>query len=211
MKRRIIQPDRVLVIGEYELGNPEILKIYYRVFERGHGEDLPPMIVASPGTEEERGKRLLAELVRIRATDPRSLVYAYDGSTYTTKKGAIEKTEEAYRRLEEKIREIDFYLIDGNHRSAAATLANQQLVCFELETDRDLEDTRKMVSTGQLFGFPHEHTSLKDLVVEAERWSLRNIDDLRTVKERVDQLAVDGFFPGYMRKNMSEASLDEVQ
>src|SRR3989338_1375909 len=56
MERRILQPEQIIVPGEYELGNEQILKIYHGIFEKGHGEDLPPVIVCSSGyvPEQER-------------------------------------------------------------------------------------------------------------------------------------------------------------
>jgi len=53
MERRILQPDQIIVPGEYELGNESILKIYFRVFDRGHGGDLPPVIVTTLGRTDE--------------------------------------------------------------------------------------------------------------------------------------------------------------
>jgi len=45
MKELILKPEQIIVPGEYELGNESILKIYFRIFERGHGKDLPPVLV----------------------------------------------------------------------------------------------------------------------------------------------------------------------
>src|SRR3989338_8017783 len=68
MERRILQPEQIIVPGEYELGNESILKIYFRVFDRGHGGDLPPIIVTSsqfdqsllpPAKEYDRCIRLI--------------------------------------------------------------------------------------------------------------------------------------------------------
>ncbi|MBI1970448.1 hypothetical protein HYS47_01750 [Candidatus Woesearchaeota archaeon] len=60
MERRILQPEQIIVPGEYELGNESIVKIYFRVFDAGHGVDLPPVIVARADvvSEEQRQKRL---------------------------------------------------------------------------------------------------------------------------------------------------------
>jgi hypothetical protein len=64
MIERILQPSQIVVPGEYEVGNESILKIYHRIFDKGHGNDLPPVIVAKPLTVEEREGRYRAKLAR---------------------------------------------------------------------------------------------------------------------------------------------------
>ena len=46
MENRILQPEQIIVPGEYEVGDEQILNIYFRVFDRGNSKDLPPVIVA---------------------------------------------------------------------------------------------------------------------------------------------------------------------
>lgn len=49
MQQLNLQPEQVLVPGEYGLHNEDLLKVYFRVSERGHGQDLPPVLVCSSG------------------------------------------------------------------------------------------------------------------------------------------------------------------
>jgi len=46
MRNIVLQPEQLLVPGEYELADDTVLKVYFRVFDKGHGADLPPAIVA---------------------------------------------------------------------------------------------------------------------------------------------------------------------
>ncbi len=204
MEKRTLQPQQIIVPGEYELGNESILRIYFRVFSKGYGEALPPVIVARSDLigEKERAERLERFI-----ENEESWLRKFRNDEIDKRKIAKEIADkgEAYRRLSAAITRAQYYLIDGNHKTAAATLANAPIYALELQFDEDITKARKMVEEGELFDFKMPEQSLRELVLSFEEYLLGSeiggdyhIEDLRTVQERVDELVCNKDLPQYM-------------
>lgn len=174
MERRILQSGQIIVPGEYELGNESILKIYFRVFGRVHGADLPPVIVAHHSLGN-RGEEYY-ELNKCAVGDYRNKLERY------VKQGS------------------EYFLLDGNHKAVASALVHQPIRALELQTDKDLKKIRKMVERGELFDWNHESDSLMQIVNDFEFFCSEHLDQMMTVDERVKQLTSNGDIPKYMRK-----------
>ncbi|MBI2665757.1 hypothetical protein HYX12_04000, partial [Candidatus Woesearchaeota archaeon] len=145
MQRIILEPEQIIVPGECELGDESILKIYFRIFEKGHGEDLPPVIVVSNDIIKPRSRRgrLNEEIRRIKMAENEKRIVSnpyYGGSSYTFAEPVIRNIRERYAKLEEKLGSAPYYLIDGNHRTTAATLTHSPIYALELQTNRDLNE-----------------------------------------------------------------------
>lgn len=170
MKERILQPNQILVPEGYEVGREEILKIYFRVFDKGRGYDLPPSIVIN--------RRLARE---------------------NALKGYInrDRVERIYTEIEQS--GADYFLIDGNHKGIAAVLCHVAPKVLELETDIDLEEARGMAERGGLFDFPHEEESLLD-IADGFVCHVFTKDYVRTLQQRVDKLTASGNLPQYMKE-----------
>ena len=174
MERRILQPEQIIVPGEYELGNESILKIYFRIFDRGHGADLPPVIVAhhSIGNRGEEFYELNQHLI----------------GSYRDKLD---------RYLEQG---SEYFLLDGNHKAVASALLHQPIRTLELQTDKDLEKIKEMVEKGELFNWKHGSASLREIVNDFEDFCSEHLDQMTTVDERVKQLTSNGDLPQYMKE-----------
>ena len=176
MERRILQPEQIIVPYEYKLGNEAILGIYFRIFDRGHGEDLPPVLVAKPNHSDRDS--LLRHFV----------------------------DKEGFERYFKTIDEMGnvLYLMDGNHRGVAATLCRKPISAIELQNDDDLARLEEMVKTGEYFNlpnFPQEYPKLGKLrsavtYLEGEQKSRK----ILTLKQRVDKLTSNGDLPQYMKE-----------
>ena len=181
MKKITLQPEQIIVPYEYELGNESILNIYFRVFDRGHGEDIPPVLVARPSLSD-RG----------------FLLRHFADSTK-------EKFKKYFRTIDEMV--DVFYLMDGNHKGIAAALCHAPIKAIELQNDDDLEELENMVKTGEYFNlpeFPFEYHEMGKVVGKLrsavtyleERQSLR---EMLTLRQRVNRLASEKDFPQYMK------------
>ncbi len=239
MRTLTLPPEQVLVPGEYELHSEDLLKVYFRIFERGHGQDLPPVLVCPSNllslsersslylgpvreslgwlrshlggwladyTEDDSIDSLLAK-VRAARSGVSGVHYGYCED--------VERDMLEYREriaaFEQRIGECSYFLLDGNHRSAAATLAHQPIYALEIKTDEDLAEARRMVDRGELFNFERPESSVKEvytsfvhyLVGEQASQFAGHMDDLRTVKERIDGFASGDDLPGYMKERYS--------
>ena len=171
MKNLVLQPHQIIVPGEYNLGNESILKIYFRVFDRGHGGDLPPAIV----------------------THKSKIKPSYLDETFSRGQGQ----DEFYQRLMDS--EAEYLLLDGNHKSVAATLCHNPIYSLGLERREDIAKARGMMRNGELFDFPHNKDSLEEL---ANSFIEHIFQDkvIMTVRERVDKLTSNGDLPQYMKE-----------
>lgn len=172
MERKTLQPGQIIVPGEYELGNETILKIYFRVFDSGKGEILPPCLV----------------------THKSKIQSNYLRKTFVDEKRA----DEFYQRLMDS--DSEYLLFDGNHKSVAATLCHTPIDSLELQTGKDVREVRKMVRDGGLFNFPHEENSVIKIANEFISYIFSPANEMvMTVEERVDKLVSNGDLPKYMR------------
>jgi hypothetical protein len=172
MKEITLQPEQIIVPGEYNYGKKSILQIYFRIFDMEHGKDLPPSIVIWKD----------------------NINSSYLNDAFSRGQGQ----EEFYQKLIES--KAEYLLLDGNHKSIAATLCHSPIHSLELEKSSDIAKVIKMVENGELFNFPHDETTL----VELANGFIYNIFStgrtIMTVKERVDLLASNGHLPQYMKE-----------
>src|SRR3989344_4642113 len=93
-----LQPNQVFTFGEYEIGREDILNIYFRICDKGHRSDLPPSLVIN--------KILIPENAL---------------ENYTNKNHVKEF------HLSIKKSQVDYLLIDGNHKTTSEVLCHLPL------------------------------------------------------------------------------------
>lgn len=175
MEKRILQPEQIIVPGEYEVGNEAILKIYYRVFEAGQGSILPPAIVAHHGIAS------MEPLKRWFTSSARHIDDYQDKVREFTARGA------------------GYFLLEGNHRSIAATLTRQGIPVLELQPGDDMGQLRRMVETGEMFDFQLDEETAELCAGECARYlTSKGFENMMTLRDRVDKLTSNGHLPGYM-------------
>ena len=109
----------------------------------------------------------------------------------------------------------EYFLLDGNHRSVAATLTHNPLSALELQVNEDIERGKQMVESGKLFNWTIPGESLDESMAELRdylgrylRYNVKGIHLIGTVidtfpltvKERVDLLTANGDLPQYMKE-----------
>ena len=201
MKKLILNPEQVIVPGEYELGSEAILKIYFRVFSRGLGGYLPPVIVAH--------RDFVDMSLNLGELDISHINYGNRKTFYNNFNRILQRAYDAG---------AEYFLLDGNHKSVSATLAGEPLSALEVQVDEDIHKVKRMVETGELFDWPISgetiddiHAQLKDHLkyylshVQGIHLPGKTIDSIPlTVKERVDLLVSNGDLPHYMIERYSK-------
>lgn len=237
MRKRILQPEQILVPGEYSLGNESILKIYHRIFERGHGNCLPPVIVLGKNSVPRKARETIyLESIRkhyswlkrwfghsikdcIEDETLDSMLFKFERALEVGRRFGAENryaSENSYKQItdyfqciekfEDKLRSSGYLLLDGNHRTAAATLNHEPISALELQTDEDFTEVRKMVERGELFDFKRPEETIKPLYISFINYIIGSANDrnnhmenLRTVRERIDELTSNGNLPKYIK------------
>jgi hypothetical protein len=201
MKNIQLEPNQIIVPGEYELGSEAILKIYFRMFDKGHGKDLPPVIV-TPKTNH-RDYEALIKKNTLKKGSFAGYIIGPERAGYLDIGGALDYFKKRYNLFDEKIGGATHYLMDGNHRSVAAALTHQPVSALELQTDKDLEEVRNLAEQGHLTDFNRKEESLSGLISSFEEYCLDN-RHTKTVQERVDELTSNGDLPQYMKDRYLE-------
>lgn len=200
MKRITLHPNQVIVPGEYYLGDEQVLQIYFRIFNGGGGELLPRVVVVNNTIgSRERQERLWREVHVIQADAAAGrTISVYGSEPYLSADSAIGTLVQKYEQLNAALSNAPYFLIEGNHTTAAAALAHRPIYAVELETDADLGEVRRMVDRGELFHFRRSETTLLDLIADFERQGLEHSEHIRTVEQRVCALVANQDVPQYM-------------
>ncbi|MEK6918183.1 MAG: hypothetical protein AABW51_04510 [Nanoarchaeota archaeon] len=191
MKSLILKPEQIIP-PDNEMGNEEVLKIYFGVMAKGHEKDIPPVLIARPSLSD------------------RNFMLKRAGNM------------EICRKYFESVSQIKdaFYLIDGNHRAVAAMLCNIPIKALELEDDSDLSIIEKMAKSGEYWNHPplpfdfnnsREVTGkLRSAVTYLEDG--RYARELITLKDMVNELVFSNSLPDYMKnKYLENVSFDDVR
>lgn len=136
MRYKLLHPNQIITLRDYPLYNPHILKIYFRIFSKNQGKILPPcpVIHKSSGIPFARGK------------DSKSKKYN------TLLKNFLAKNLKA-----------EYFLLDGSHKTTAATLSKKMIPAVIIEKDQDFKEAKKLIKKGNFFGW----YSLENTINEA--------------------------------------------
>lgn len=215
MKQSKINPSRIIVPGEFNIGNEAILKIYFRAFSKGHGNDYPPVIVTRIN-EFDRFREFLEDE---RFGFPR---WEKPGLKNILEPGTLEARRQDYQTLFSVLKSHPYVLLDGNHRTCAAALTHRKISALEVESDEDLNEVRRMVEEGKLFSFNNDETDIYNLkrsfVAYCLNLNVRECDGnitfpstcksylkyTKSVSQRVEDLVSAKELPGYMIKHYLE-------
>jgi hypothetical protein len=205
MRELSLQPNKIIVPGEYGLGNESVLKIYFRVFDRGHSNDFPPTIVTAVDFLDKARDRL-------------EEVYSRWESKYPDGVAARRKD---YEKLFQILRSSPFILLDGNHKGVAATLTHNSIRALEVQNDEDLYKLENMIESGEIFDFKRPEKNLDDLKFSFTDYCLgmpapghvafcsdtsSTLRYTKTLLERVDALASNGELPAYMKQRFLQGT-----
>jgi len=178
MKKLILKPEQIIVPYEYDLGSENILKIYFRIFEKGYDDILPPILVAKP-----------------RHSNREFLLNHF-----------AEHERDNFKKYFKKINEMGniFYLLDGNHRGVAATLCHKPLRALELQNDYDLKRLKLLEQSGEYLNLPAFPDMYVDNVGSLLSSAITFLEEeqssreILTLRQRVDRLSLNGDLPHYM-------------
>ena len=133
MKHKLLRPNQIITLRDYPLYNEHTLRIYFRVFMKNQGKILPPcpVIHKSLGIPFVSGK------------DTKSKRY-----------NAI------LRDFLEKHPHSEYFLLDGSHKTTAATLSHKLIPALVIEHDRDFKEAKRLIESGEFFGWYSHMLSL---------------------------------------------------
>jgi len=210
MKKLMLKPEEVLCPGEYEQFTPETVRMYFHMDKKGHSADWPHIIVVKSEPQAEMVawfETKIREFMREGENKP------WESAERNTSSNIFRKVYMHFLNAAEK---SPYFLIDGNHRTIAATLAHSPIHSLEIERNEDIGEIEKMVARGDLFGFPHNIKTVDELrndfianctdMYEFKRDGNKNwgvvknpaVQYVESFRNRVNDLVLNEKFPEHM-------------
>ncbi len=107
------------------------------------------------------------------------------------------KVNSILKKFFDKHPNTKYFLLDGGHKSAAATLAHRLIPVLILESDKDFKIAKKLVNSGELFGWNNPDKSMNDSVKGLiEHHSKTKI--FETIEEKIKRMIRDKKLPFYI-------------
>ncbi|MAE13424.1 hypothetical protein CMO92_02565 [Candidatus Woesearchaeota archaeon] len=170
MKYRSLRPDQIITLRDYPLYNQHILRIYFRVFSKNQGKILPPVPVIH--------KSLGIPLIKSRT--PSAKKHNQLLSTFLEKNPAAE-----------------YFLLDGSHKTTAATLSKKKISVVIMETDKDFKVAKKLIKSGEIFGWHSPKNSIDEAINELAKHH-RGSERFLTVEDKSKLLVKNKDVPNYI-------------
>jgi hypothetical protein len=169
MRRLDLNPDKIVTLTDFPVHHEQCLKIYFRIFERGLGRIVPPCPVIHKST-------------RIPFMKGRGL----KAKTYN----------QALNSFLAKHPETEYFLLDGTHRTTAATLCHRKIPVMVFKTNNDISAARKRVARGELFSLTTGSTIKAAAKTLEEHFSETLV--FQTVAEKTQRMVKEKAVPKYM-------------
>ncbi len=179
MKHKFLQPNKIITLRDYPVYNEHVLKIYFRIFSQNCRKAIPPCPV----------------------------IHKSLGVPYSKRK---DKKANKYNEFLENFLKnnptAEYFLIDGSHRTTAATLANKKIPVMLLENKKDFEEAKKLTKKGDMFGWHLIENSVEKALTELSKHHIGTKAFL-TVEDKTKLMVKEKIIPEYMiryyKKNKS--------
>ena len=170
MKYKLLRPNQIITLRDYPLYNQHILRIYFRIFSKNQGKILPPcpVIHKSSGIPLVNGKDAKSKKYNALLND------------------FLDKNPHA-----------EYFLLDGSHKTTAATLSKKMIPVVIIEQDKDFKEAKKLIKRGEFFGWYSAENSIKDAIYELANHHIGS-EKFLTVEDKSKLLVKNKDVPAYM-------------
>jgi len=135
MKHKLLRPDQIITLRDYPLFNEHILRIYFRIFAKNQGKILPPCPV----------------------------IHKSFGAPFINKKNIkSKKYNTLLKKFLDNCPHAEYFLLDGSHKTTAATLSHKLIPVVVIEQDKDFKEAKKLIKIGEFFGWYSVENSIKE-------------------------------------------------
>jgi len=169
MKIKNLKPNEILTTKDFPVYNSNILRIYFRICERGHEEILPP----TPVIPLSVGLPLLV--------------------------GKSKKVQEYNQRIKKFFSEnkkIKYILVDGTHKTTALTLTHKPIHAMILKTDKDIKEVKDLIDAGEIFGIYKIETIKEELKKMANHF--KDAEFFESVEDKTKRMVDKEVIPKFM-------------
>jgi hypothetical protein len=172
MKHKLLHPNQIITLRDYPLYNQHILRIYFRIFSKNQGRILPPCPVIH-----------------------KSLGAPFSNNQNIKSK----KCNLLLKKFLEKHPKVEYFLLDGSHKTTAATLSHKLIPVVVIEKDKDFEEAKELIKRGEFFGWYSVENSIKDAFDELAKHHV-GTEKFLTVEDKAKLLVKNKDVPNYIIK-----------
>ncbi len=170
MKRKLLHPDQIITLRDYPLFNEHILRIYFRIFAQNQGKILPPCPV----------------------------IHKSLGIPFANKKDIKSKKYNTLLKFFlDNHPHAKYFLLDGSHKTTAATLSHKLIPVVVIEQDKDFKEARKLIKTGEFFGWYSVENSIKEALNVLTKHHL-GTNKFLTVEDKAKLMVENKDVPNYI-------------
>ena len=170
MKTKLLQPYQIITTRDYPVYSEQILKIYFRIFQKKLGQILPPCPVIH--------KSVGIPLVKAKSFKAR-------------------RYNALLKKYLEKNPRAEYFLLDGGHKTTAATLSHRLIPVWVIEKDKDFTEARKLIARGEIFGWHIIEKNVKEALKMLAEHHLGTKRFL-TVEDKTKKMVKNKAVPKYM-------------
>jgi len=169
MKVNELNSNQIVTLNDFPVHHEQCLKIYFRIFQKGHGVIVPPCPVINKSI----------------------------GVPFIHHKGKkIKQYNQALTHFLETHPQVEYFLLDGSHRTTAATLCYKKIPVLIFESDIDITQAEKLVARGELFSLTTGKT-IKEIIKVLQQHFLKTLK-FETVAEKTERMVKKRILPKYM-------------
>ena len=94
---------------------------------------------------------------------------------------------------------IEYFLIDGSHKTSAATLTHKPISVVVIENNDDLKASKKLIESGEILGWYKPPKTIDNIVMDLVKHHSTSKNFL-TVEDKVNRMIKDRILPRYIIK-----------
>jgi len=164
-----VTPEQILTLCDFPVHNEHVLKMYLHMYRKGQGKIVPPCPVLPI------------------ALWPRNSF------------GETKKAKACNKMFKDFIvshPEVVYVVLDGTHKTTAATLAGAKISVAILRSDKNIKEMKRLAEKGEVFSFLGED-SIKATIEDLSKHFLR-FGRFETVAEKTNRMVAEKVVPKYM-------------
>ncbi|MEK6964454.1 MAG: hypothetical protein AABX70_08600 [Nanoarchaeota archaeon] len=177
MQYKKLHPNQIITLNDYPVHNEQILKLYFRIFHKGHSKIVPPCPVIHKST-------VVPQLI-------------YKGKKAKKYSHLLSQFLETHPKAE-------YFLIDGSHKTTAATLSHKPIRVMIFRTNHDIKKAKKLVEQGEIISLTTGGRSIKDILKALKKHFLKTMT-FQTVEEKTEKMVGKKDIPQYMIRNYNNS------
>src|SRR3989344_4491320 len=166
MERKNLSPYQIITLNDYPIRHEQILKIYFRMFQKGGNKIVLPCPVVH--------KNLVINNFE-------------------------DKLKNTFNKFEVINPKAKYFLLDGSHKTTAATLSNKKIPIMIFQSNKDIQSAKKKVEKGELISLTTGESVKKIVKILIRHFKKTKI--FQTVEEKTNKMINGKTIPKYMIAN----------